>query len=119
MKFLKFEFLDEAEWLTVKDSLYEDDEEGNKTLIPEVKAIHEIGFICLSTNEEGECIDLSTKYAVDMLCEEIEWLAPFVVYPKPCGIHIFAGWAEAYKDEFCAINPDSPYCIIPEVDDVV
>ena len=83
MKFLKFEFLDEAEWLTVKDSLYEDE-----VLIPEITAIHEIGFICIATNEEGECIDLGTKYAVDMLCEEIEWLAPFVVYPKPCGIHI-------------------------------
>jgi len=112
MKFLKFEFLNEAEWLTVKDSLYE---EG--VLIPEVTAIHEIGFICLATNEEGECIDLSTKYAVDMLCEELEWLAPFIVWPNPSGVHIFAGWEEAYKAEFCEIYPDSPYCIIP--DDVV
>ena len=111
MKFLKFEFLDEAEWLTVKDSLYEDG-----VLIPEVTAIHEIGNICLATNEEGECIDLSTKYAVDMLCEEIEWLAPFVVYPNPCGVHIFAGWAETYTAEFCKINPDSPYCVIPEIE---
>ena len=66
MKFLKFEFENEAEWLVVRDSLYEDE-----ALIPEVTAIHEIGNICLATNEEGECIDLSTKYAVDMLCEEI------------------------------------------------
>ena len=109
MKFLKFEFENEAEWLTVKDSLYEDG-----TLIPEVTAIHEIGFICLATNEEGECIDLSTKYAVDMLCEEIEWLAPFVVYPNPCGVHIFAGWAETYTAEFCKVNPDSPYCVLPD-----
>jgi hypothetical protein len=111
MKFLKFEFLDEAEWLTVKDSLYEDG-----VLIPEVTAIHEIGFICLATNEEGECIDLSTKYAVDMLCEEIEWLAPFVVWPNPDGVHIFAGWAETYTAEYCSIYPDSPYCVIPDED---
>jgi len=111
MKFLKFEFLNEAEWLTIKDSLYEDE-----VLIPEVTAIHEIGNICLATNEEGECIDLSTKYAVDMLCEEIEWLAPFVVYPNPCGVHIFAGWAETYTAEFCSIYPDSPYCVIPEIE---
>ena len=109
MKFLKFEFTDEAEWLIVKDSLYE---EG--VLIPEVTAIHEIGFICLATNEEGECIDLSTKYAVDMLCEELEWLAPFVVWPNPSGVHIFAGWEAAYKAEFCSIYPDSPYCVIPD-----
>ena len=111
MKFLKFEFLNEAEWLTVKDSLYEDG-----VLIPEVTAIHEIGNICLAYGEEGECIDLSTKYAVDMLCEEIEWLTPFVVYPNPCGVHIFAGWAETYTAEFCKINPDSPYCVIPEIE---
>jgi len=109
MKFLKFEFTDQAEWLTVKDSLYEDE-----ALIPEVTAIHEIGNICLATNEEGDCIDLSTKYAVDMLCEEIEWLAPFVVYPKPSGVHIFAGWEAAYTAEYCKIYPDSPYCVIPE-----
>jgi hypothetical protein len=85
-------------------------------LIPEVTAIHEIGNICLAYGEEGECIDLSTKYAVDMLCEEIEWLTPFVVYPNPCGVHIFAGWAETYTAEFCKINPDSPYCVIPEIE---
>jgi hypothetical protein len=111
MKFLKFEFANEAEWLTIRESLYVED-----ILIPEVTAIHEIGFICFESNEEGECIDLSTKYAVDMLCEEIEWLAPFVVYPKPCGIHIFAGWAEAYTAEFCSIYPDSPYCVIADED---
>jgi len=111
MKFLKFEFLNEAEWLTVKDSLYEDG-----VLISEVTAIHEIGFICLAQNEENECIDLSTKYAVDMLCEEIEWLAPFVVWPNPSGVHIFAGWEAAYKAEFCSIYPDSPYCVIPDED---
>ena len=109
MKFLKFEFLYEAEWLVVRDSLYEDG-----VLIAEVTAIHEIGFICFESNEEGECIDLSTKYAVDMLCEELEWLAPFVVWPNPSGVHIFAGWAEAYTQEFCKVNPDSPYCIIPD-----
>jgi len=114
MKFLKFEFTDLAEWLTVKDSLYEDG-----ALIQEVIAIHEIGHICFAKDDEGECIDLGTKYCVDMLCEEIEWLAPFVVYPKPCGIHIFAGWEEAYTAEFCEINPDSPYCIIPEENDVI
>jgi hypothetical protein len=110
MKFLKFEFTDQAEWLTVKDSLYEDG-----ALIPEVTAIHEIGFICFESNEEGECIDLSTKYAVDMLLAvELDELAPFVVWPNPNGVHIFAGWSEAYTQEFCKVNPDSPYCIIPD-----
>jgi len=110
MKFLKFEFLNEAEWLTIRESLYVED-----VLIPEVVAIHEIGNICLATNEEGECIDLSTKYAVDMLLAvELDELAPFVVWPNPDGVHIFAGWSEAYTQEFCKVNPDSPYCVIPD-----
>ena len=100
MKFLKFEFLNEAEWLVVRDSLYEDD-----VLIPEVTAIYEIGHICFESNEEGECIDLGTKYAVDMLCEEIEWLAPFMVWPAPAGIHIFAGWEETYEQEYYTLFP--------------
>ena len=95
MKFLKFEFLNEAEWLTVKDSLYE---EG--VLIPEITAIHEIGHICFESNEEGECIDLSTKYAVD------------IVWPKPCGIHTFAGFEGEYLKAFCEVNPTSEYCVI-------
>ena len=110
MKFLKFEFANEAEWLTIRESLYVED-----VLIPEVVAIHEIGFICLAKDEEGECIDLSTKYAVDMLLAvELDELAPFVVYPNPDGVHIFAGWSEAYTQEFCKVNPDSPYCVIPD-----
>jgi hypothetical protein len=100
MKFLKFEFANEAEWLTVKDSLYEDE-----ALIPEITAIHEIGFICLATNEEGECIDLSTKYAVDMLCEEIEWLAPFVVYPNPSGFIYLRDGLRLIRLSFAAFTP--------------
>ena len=110
MKFLKFEFLDEAEWLTVKDSLYEDG-----ALISEVTAIHEIGFICLATNEEGECIDLSTKYAVDMLLNEpVDSLDDYIVWPDPLGVHTFAGDDSLYLKGYCIANPDSPFCVIPD-----
>jgi hypothetical protein len=108
MKFLKFEFLNEAEWLTVKDSLYE---EG--VLIPEITAIHEIGHICFESNEEGECIDLSTKYAVDMLLNEpVDSLDDYIVWPKPCGIHTFAGFEGEYLKAFCEVNPTSEYRVI-------
>jgi hypothetical protein len=99
MKFLKFEFENQAEWLTVKDSLYKDG-----ALISEVAAIHEIGFM-----------DLSAKYAVDMLlAEELEWLDTFAVWPNPTGIHTFAGCDGEYLKSFCEVNPDSYYCIINE-----
>ena len=110
MKFLKFEFLNEAEWLTVKDSLYE---EG--VLIPEITAIHEIGHICFESNEEGECIDLSTKYAVDMLLNEpVDSLDDYIVWPDPLGVHTFAGDDSLYLKGYCIANPDSPFCVIPD-----
>ena len=107
MKFLKYEFTD---WETVKATLYTDG-----VLIPQINAIHEIGYICLETNEEGECINLSTKYAVDMLLnEEYTALDASIVYPNPDGIHIFAACSELYLASFCLANPESPYCTINE-----
>jgi hypothetical protein len=108
MIFKKYEFSNEAEWLTTKDSLYTDG-----VLIAEVNAIHEIEFICIAKDAEGECIERSTKYAVDMLLnEEVEWIEPFAVYPNPTGVHSFAGCEGLYLASFCKANPESPYCTI-------
>jgi hypothetical protein len=113
MIFNKYEFTD---WETVKATLYTTTEEG-EVLIPQINAIHEIGYICLETNEEGECINLSTKYAVDILFnEEYTALDASIVYPNPDGVHIFAGCSELYLDSFCNVNPESPYCVIPDED---
>ena len=104
MIFNKYEFTD---WETVRATLYTEE-----VLIPEINAIHEIGYICLETNEEGECINLSTKYAVDILFnEEYTALDASIVYPNPDGVHIFAGCSELYLDSFCNVNPESPYCL--------
>jgi hypothetical protein len=110
MIFKKYEFASEAEWLTTKDSLHD---EG--LLTAEVAAIHEIGFICLATDAEGECTELSTKYAVDILLnEDVEWIETFAVYPNPCGIHSFAGCEGLYLESYCLQNPESPYCTLPD-----
>ncbi len=87
----------------------------DEALIAEVAAIHEIGHICFAYNEEGECTDLSTKYAVDILLNvDLGNLVQYEVYPTPDGIHIFAGCAELYLKSFCEVNPTSPYCQIEE-----
>ncbi len=111
MIFKKYEFKNEEEWLTIRETLYKEVEEGEKILIAEVAAIHEIGHICFAYNEEGECTDLSTKYAVDILWNvDLGNLVQYEVYPNPDGIHIFAGCAELYLKSFCEVNPESPYC---------
>jgi hypothetical protein len=119
MIFLKYEFTDE-QWETIRPTLYSEDEECNETLIPEINAVVEIGHICKAWSEEGECTDLSTMYAVDMLLNEpVDSLDAYVVYPDPVGIHTFAGDDALYLKGFCIANPDSPFCVIPEPDDVV
>ena len=114
MIFKKYEFTDE-QWATIRPTLYTPTEDG-EVLIPEINAVVEIGHICFAHNEEGECTDLSTMYAVDMLLNEpVDSLDDYVVYPEPDGIHIFAGLSSLYLKSFCLANPDSDYCIVPEV----
>lgn len=106
MIFRKYEFDTQEKWEEVRETLYEDEQ-----LIDAVAAIHEIGHICFDYDEEGECTDLSTHYAVDILLnEDLLRLNEFEVYPNPDGIHIFAGCAELYLKTFCDVNPESPYC---------
>ena len=111
MIFKKYEFTNEEEWLTIRETLYKEVEEGEKILIAEVAAIHEIGHICFDYNEEGECTDLSTHYAVDILLnEDLLRLNEFEVYPNQDGVHIFAGCSELYLKTFCEVNTESDYC---------
>lgn len=106
MIFRKYEFDDRDDWELVRDTLYKDGE-----LIEQIAAIHEIGQICFDYNEEGECTDLSTHYAVDMLLnEDMMSLNQYEVYPNPDGVHIFAGCSELYLKTFCEVNPESDYC---------
>ena len=84
-------------------------------------AVHEIGFICLQWGKDAEdmpvCLNQSDKWAVDILwyTEPVADFAPYEVWPKPCGVHIFAGCESEYLKEYCAKFPDSEYCVVPEI----
>ena len=123
MIFNKYEFESEAKWLEVKKTLYITeilDEEEVTYLRPEVNAIVELGFICFAFNEEGECTDLSTRFAVDMLLNEpLDTLNGYLVYPNPVGVHTFSGDNSLYLENFCKVYPDSPYCKIDENEDIL
>ena len=118
MIFNKYEFESESKWLEVKKTLYITeilDEEEVTYLRPEVNAIVELGFICFAFNEEGECTDLSTRFAVDMLLNEpLDTLNGYLVYPNPVGVHTFSGDNSLYLENFCKVYPDSPYCTTKE-----
>jgi hypothetical protein len=118
MKFLKYEFTP-TQWATAKAKIETTDGEGTWDAT-KVTAVVELGHLCTQwgTDAEGNqvCEVTSPKYAVDILwtAEPMTTsFAPYVVWPTPCGVHIFAGWESAYESEYCVANPDASYCQEP------
>jgi hypothetical protein len=124
MKPLKYEFTP-TQWATAKAKieLTGTDPEGETYTYwnPElVTAVVELGHLCTQwgTDAEGNqvCEVTSPKYAVDILwtAEPMTTsFASYVVYPVPCGVHIFAGWESQYALDYCVANPDAEYCKPP------
>jgi len=120
MKFLKYEFTP-AQWATAKAKIETTDAEGNTSWNSElVTGVVELGYICTEwgTDAEGNqvCLKTSPKYAVDILWADqplATSFASYVVWPAPCGVHVFAGWEQAYAEEYCVANPDAAYCQPP------
>ena len=114
--FRKYEFTP-TQWATAKAKIQVTDDEGNTYWdSSKVIAVVELGFLCLEHNEEGECINASPKYAVDILWADqpaTTSFSSYVVWPEPCGVHIFAGWEAQYAADYCAANPSAAYCQPP------
>jgi hypothetical protein len=119
-KYIKYEFTDLAKWSTFQKKIQvkSTDEEGVDVYSYKDVAVVELGNICIAKDEEGECIDLATTWAVDILWFRtlLPSFKPFEVYPNPCGIHTFAGCEGEYLKSFCEVNPTSEYCVIPEIE---
>ncbi len=117
MIFNKFEFTP-TEWATLQKDIQQTTTTPSGETVTTWKdcAVVEIGFICLETNEEGECTKQSDKWAVDILfyAEVPTEFTPYEVWPDPMGIHTFSGDDSLYLSGYCAKFPDSPYCIVPE-----
>ncbi len=121
MKFLKYEFTP-TQWATAKAKITLKDEEGNESWdANKVVAVVELGHLCTQwgTDAEGNqvCEVTSPKYAVDILWTDkplTTSFASYVVWPDPCGIHVFAGWEQAYAEEYCKANPEAAYCQPPK-----
>ena len=130
MKFLKYEYTP-VQWEAAKKKieLTGTDPEGETYYNPElVTAVVELGHLCTQwgTDAEGNkvCEVTSPKYSVDILwtAEPMTTsFASYVVWPAPCGVHIFAGWESAYATEYCVANPEAAYCQppTPPVDEVL
>lgn len=122
--FRKHEFTPTA-WATLKKQIEvtttnPDGESVTTWDASKVIAVHEIGHICTKWGEDAEgmpvCEVESPMYAVDILwvSDMPSDFASAVVWPNPCGVHIFAGWAEAYAKDFCEANPEAEFCKVPD-----
>jgi hypothetical protein len=120
MTYKKYEFTP-TQWATAKAKIETTatDPEGETYTTwdsSKVIAVVELGFLCTEHNEEGECIKTSPKYAVDILWTDqpaTTSFASYVVWPDPCGVHVFAGWEAAYAADYCVANPEAAYCQPP------
>ena len=116
--FTKYEFANETEWATYQAQIQQTttSPDGTETKSYVGCAVVEIGNICFARDEEGNCTDLSTQWAIDILWYEEPKpdFTAFEVWPNPVGVHTFSGDDNLYLEGFCAKFPDSPYCIVPD-----
>jgi len=125
MKFLKYEFTP-SQWATAKAKIEitTTNPEGESVTTwdaSKVIAVVELGHLCTQwgTDAEGNrvCEVESPKYAVDILWVDqpaTTSFASYVVWPEPCGVHVFAGWEAQYALDYCAANPSAAYCQPPQ-----
>jgi hypothetical protein len=118
MKYLKIECTP-AQWATLRKLIEVEIvmPDGTKSTAWSdlITAVHEIGHIVLTPAviEDGEVVTpavLSPKWAVDIIwaSEPLSQFAQYVVWPKPCGVHVFAGCEQMYVEKYCAKFPE--YC---------
>ena len=120
--FLKYEFTD-SQLKTALAKIQVTDEEGNASWDSEkVLAVVELGKLVKTPavlDEEGKEVSpavYATKNSVDILWVDqplTTSFASYVVWPEPCGVHIFAGWEAEYAKAYCEANPEAAYCQPP------
>lgn len=106
MIFAKYSF-PEGIWETLKPTIQQEEQYINCAVV-------EVGQICLTKDEEGNCTQFDPNFAVDIMWygEIPENFAIYEVFPNPIGVHTFAGCENLYKDRFCKFNPLSTFCNI-------
>ena len=121
MKFLKYEFT-ATQYKAAMDKITQTDEEGNTSYTDAVAAVVDLGKLVKTPatfDEEGNELTpatYATKISVDILWADqplTTSFASYVVWPEPCGVHVFAGWERQYALDYCEANPNAAYCQPP------
>ena len=68
--------------------------------------VHQIGKVCIATDEEGNCTDYDPRWAVDIIWTGYVQFESLCVWPTPgSAVHWFAGWESNYAAAYEQNNP--------------
>ena len=108
MKFRKYEFTP-SQWSSnskkIQQTISIDNETSTSWVDCHVVELGKLFTVPPTFDEEGNVLTpgtMSDKHSVDILWnnEPHPDFLQFEVWPEPCGIHVFAGWEQAYADDY-------------------
>ena len=69
--------------------------------------VHQIGKVCIATDEEGNCTDYDPRWAVDIIWTGDVQFNELCVWPTPnSAVHWYAGWEGNYAAAYCENFPE-------------
>jgi hypothetical protein len=72
----------------------------------------EVSFVDCYVHQIG-IVGSDPRWAVDIIWESPSEFQQYVVWPVPnSAVHWFGGWEGAYAADFCANNPNDPFCTL-------
>jgi len=98
MIFAKYSF-PEGIWETLKPTIQNEEQYIDCAVV-------EIGHICITTDEEGNCTQSDPNFAVDIMWygDIPETFNEYEVFPNPVGVHTFSGCEDLYLERFNQFN---------------
>ena len=100
-QYLKYAWPTEGQFITdMLSAGFAEMNEGEVTFVN--CAVHQIGIV-----------GSDPRWAVDIIWEAPSEFQQYVVWPVPnSAVHWFGGWEGAYATDFCANNPNDPFCTL-------
>lgn len=63
--------------------------------------VHQIGKVCITKDEEGNCTTYDPRWAVDVIWNGEPQFVDLAVWPAPgSAVHWFAGWESEYAKQY-------------------
>jgi hypothetical protein len=105
MNYLKYAWPSEGQFITdMLSAGFATMEEDQITFVD--CFVHQIGKVCIATDDEGNCTDYDPRWAVDIIWTGDVQFNELCVWPTPgSAVHWFAGWEANYQTAYDQHNP--------------